>query len=104
MTVFFELTAPIWLTYPDGKKGESGNGVDLLDNKKQKLSLENCKRSCDDTAECNAVAWSPTNNNCYLKYKANACDETFVLGEIWGTFHWRNCGKYYCSSFLFKII
>ena len=96
---FFELTAPPWSTYPDGKKGVSGNGVTLLDGKLQILSLENCKRSCDDTPDCNAVQWNPKDDKCFLKHKVNACDDTFIDGEIWGTFHWRNCGKYYCSSF-----
>ena len=96
---FLELTASSWSTYPDGKKGFSENGVALMDNKRQILSLENCKRSCDDTPDCNAVQWNFKGSKCYLKHKENACDDTFVDGEIWGNFYWRNCGKYYCSSF-----
>ena len=86
-----------WLTYEAGKKGCTGEGESLLDDLRQILTLEDCKRWCDNTSRCNAISWNSRNNRCYLKSKQDACK--YVPCD-WGrndaidwNFYWKNCGK-----------
>ena len=84
-----------WSTYKAGMKGCRGEGKGLLGNSVQYLGLEECKRSCEDTANCNSITWNSRDNRCYLKNKLDVCDDRSCA---WGrnnaidwNFYWKTC-------------
>ena len=67
------------------------------------LVLEECKKSCNDTADCNSIAWNSKDDRCYLKNKQDVC---YDRACAWGRndaknwkFYWKSCGKCISSPF-----
>ena len=85
-----------WSSYGVGKKGCTGEGKTVEGNFRQYLILEECKRSCENTSNCNAIAWNSRDNRCYLKNKHDACDDGPCDWErndakYWN-YYWKTCG------------
>ena len=98
-----KIPAFTWYGYGSGKTGCTGEGEALPDNVKPIRSLNECRRSCDDTSNCNAVAWNSIHDVCHLKYKADACNDEPCDWDLsnateW-SFYFKNCGKYSRSPF-----
>ena len=96
---FTEITETIspWSTHGVGRLGSTGEGKSLKGNFRQYLTLEECKKSCDDTLNCNAITWHSTDNTCYLKNKQDACVDRSVDWDrddanLWNYF-WKTCGN-----------
>ena len=90
-------TISAWSTHGVGKKGCTGEGLSLDGNFRQYLILEECKRACDNTFDCNAISWNSKDNRCYLKNKGNACVDgscDWVRDDAtdWNYF-WKTCGN-----------
>ena len=91
-----------WSTHQAGKKGCTGEGNALMDNFRQYLILEECKKTCDDAFNCNSIAWNSRDNRCYLKHKKDACDD---ISCDWGrndardwNFYWKTCGNFFSNA------
>ena len=69
----FHQTISPWSSHGIGKLGCTGEGQSIDGNFRQYLILEECKRACDNTFNCNAITWNSKDNRCYLKNKQDAC-------------------------------
>ena len=93
---FHETISP-WSSHGVGKIGCTGEGKSLKGNFRQYLILEECKRACDNTFDCNAITWNSKDNRCYLKNKPKACVDgscDWVRDDAseWN-FLWKTCGN-----------
>ena len=60
----------------------------------QILSLEECKKSCDEYSDCNVISFQAAYNYCWLHSKDEACDDSPC---DWGDgfrVYMKNCGNY----------
>ena len=84
-----------WSSHGAGKIGCTGEGKSLEGNFRRYLILEECKRSCGNASNCNAIAWNSRDNRCYLKSKPDACDDESCDwnrndADNWN-YYWTNC-------------
>ena len=79
-------------------RGCMGEGKPLRTDIRQYLTLEACQKTCDNTSDCNAIAWNSRDDRCFLKYKKDACEDrpcpwNRTDARDWN-FYWKTCGNF----------
>ena len=79
-------------------RGCKGEGKSLRADFTQYLTLEACQKTCDNTSDCNAIAWNSRDYRCFLKHKKDACEDRPCAwgrndARDWHSY-WKTCGNY----------